>query len=138
VAIVVVTVAPFAVRAPWAFMTNVFAFPLGVAGVRSPAASPLPGHILTTWWAPLGHVLAPSALFVLSYYSWRYARRHWPLSLSTMLGLMSVAFTVMIMSASATRIGYIIYPINLAVWSWACVNVDRDVRAPVLVASLNG
>ncbi len=138
VAIVVVTVAPFAVRAPWAFMTNVFAFPLGVAGVRSPAASPLPGHILTTWWAPLGHVLAPAALLVLSYYLFRYARSHWPLSLSTMLGLMSVAFTVMIMSASATRIGYIIYPINLALWSWACVDVDRDVRAPVLEPSLNG
>jgi len=50
VAIVVVTVTPFAIRAPWAFMSNVFAFPLGLTGVASPAASALPGHILTTLW----------------------------------------------------------------------------------------
>ncbi len=41
-AIVVVTTVPFAIRAPVAFMTNVFAFPLGIAGVSSPAASALP------------------------------------------------------------------------------------------------
>ena len=45
VAIVVVTVTPFAIRAPWAFMSNVFAFPLGLTSVTSPAASALPGHI---------------------------------------------------------------------------------------------
>ena len=46
--IVAVTTVPFVVRAPAAFMSNVFAFPLGFAGVTSPAASALPGHILTT------------------------------------------------------------------------------------------
>lgn len=135
VGIVAVTVVPFALRAPWAFVTNVFAFPLGVAGVRSPAASPLPGHILTTWWAPLGHVLAPVTLLVLSYYVWRYVRSHWPLTLSSLLGVLSVAYSVMILSASATRIGYIIYPLNLALWSWAFVDVDRPAPDRVLEAA---
>ena len=53
--IVIVTTVPFAVRAPWAFMSNVFAFPLGLAGVASPAASALPGHILTTWMPGRSH-----------------------------------------------------------------------------------
>ncbi len=132
VGIVVVTVVPFVLRAPWAFMTNVFAFPLGVAGVRSPAASPLPGHILTTLWAPLGHVLAPVTLLVLSYYVWRHVRVHWPLSLSKLLVVLSISFTVVILSASATRIGYIIYPINLALWSWAFVDVEQRVPERVL------
>ena len=135
VGIVTVTVVPFVIRAPWAFMTNVFAFPLGVAGVRSPAASPLPGHILTTLWAPLGHVLAPATLLILSYYVWRHIRAHWPLSLSRLLGVLSIAFTVVIMSASATRIGYIIYPINLALWSWAFADVERHAPERVLEAA---
>ncbi len=33
--------------------------PSGLAGVKSPAASALPGHILTTWLPVLGHVLRP-------------------------------------------------------------------------------
>ncbi len=49
VAIVTVTVLPFVFKAPWAFFSNVFAFPLGLAHVTSPAASALPGHELTTW-----------------------------------------------------------------------------------------
>ena len=135
VGIVAVTVVPFVVRAPWAFVTNVFAFPLGLAGVRSPAASPLPGHILTTLWAPLGHVLAPAMLLVLSFYVWRYLREHWPLTLSQLLGILSIALTAMILSASATRIGYIIYPINLALWSWAFAEVDRPAPDLVLEAA---
>jgi len=116
-AIVAGTVLPFAVRAPVAFMSNVFAFPLGLTKVVSPAASALPGHLLTTLWSPLGHVLAPLALVVFGYYGVLYARRHWPLSLSQLLGLLAVLFTVLICAASATRVGYLIYPLNFALWS---------------------
>ncbi len=130
-AIVLVTVVPFVVRSPWAFMSNVFAFPLGLAGIASPAASPLPGHILTTLWSPLGHVLAPVTLLVGGYYGARYVRRHRPLELSQLLGLLSVTFAVMICVASATRIGYVIYPLNLALWSR--VTADEKVLTPVLV-----
>lgn len=116
-AIVLVTVVPFVVHSPWAFMSNVFAFPLGLAGVASPAASPLPGHVLTMMWAPLGHVLAPLTFLVGGYFGAKYLRRHWPLNLTQLLGMLSVAFATMICVASATRIGYVIYPINLALWS---------------------
>jgi Glycosyltransferase family 87 len=114
------TVLPFAVRAPVAFMSNVFAFPLGLTKVVSPAASALPGHLLTTLWSPLGHVLAPLALVVGGYYGTLYARRHWPLTLSQLLGMLAVAFTVLICAATATRVGYVIYPLNFALWSWVC------------------
>jgi hypothetical protein len=120
VAIVVVTVAPFAIRAPWAFMSNVFAFPLGLTGVASPAASALPGHILTTLWAPAGHILAPVTFLVGGYFMAKYLRRHWPLTLSQVLAILSLVFLTMMCVASATRIGYVIYPLNFALWSWAC------------------
>jgi hypothetical protein len=120
VAIVVVTVAPFAVRAPWAFMSNVFAFPLGLTSVASPAASALPGHILTTLWAPAGHILAPVTFLVGGYFMAKYLRRHWPLTLSQILAILSLVFLTMMCVSSATRIGYVIYPLNFALWSWAC------------------
>jgi hypothetical protein len=125
-AIIVVTVTPFVIHAPWAFVSNVFAFPLGLAGVASPAASALPGHILTTWWAPLGHILAPVTFVIGGYFVTRYLQHHWPLSLSQLLGLMSLTFAVLMCVASATRIGYVIYPINFALWSIVC----RETVAP--------
>ena len=130
-AIVLVTITPFALKAPWAFFTNVFAFPLGLAGVASPAASALPGHILTTMWAPMGHILAPLTFLVGGYFLAKYAKRHWPLSLSQLLAILSLVYLVMMCVASATRIGYVIYPINFALWSW--VTVDQDIKEPVLV-----
>jgi uncharacterized membrane protein len=130
-AIVLVTITPFALRAPWAFFSNVFAFPLGLAGVASPAASALPGHILTTMWAPMGHILAPLTFLVGGYFLAKYAKRHWPLTLSQLLSILSLVYLVMMCVASATRIGYVIYPINFALWSW--VTVDQDIKEPVLV-----
>jgi hypothetical protein len=120
VAIVVVTVTPFAIRAPWSFMSNVFAFPLGLTSVASPAASALPGHVLTTLWAPAGHILAPVTFLVGGYFMAKYLRRHWPLTLSQLLAILSVVFLTMMCVATATRIGYVIYPLNFALWSWAC------------------
>jgi len=127
VAIVVVTVTPFAIRAPWAFMSNVFAFPLGLTGVASPAASALPGHILTTLWAPAGHILAPVTFLVGGYFMAKYLRRHWPLTLSQVLAILSLVFLTMMCVASATRIGYVIYPLNFALWSWG-VHGNRRAR----------
>ncbi len=130
-AIVVITVMPYLLRSPGAFMSNVFAFPLGLAGIASPAASPLPGHILTTLWAPLGHIIAPLTLLVGGYFAARYSRDHWPLDLSQLLAMLSIAFAVMICAAAATRIGYVIYPLNLALWSK--VTQHERVRIPELV-----
>jgi hypothetical protein len=116
-AIVVVTTVPFVFRAPAAFMSNVFAFPLGLAGVASPAASALPGHLLTNWMPVLGHVLAPVAFLVGGYFAAKYMRHRWPLTLSQLLALLSVVFAVAMCVATATRIGYLIYPLNFALWS---------------------
>jgi hypothetical protein len=132
-AIVIVTTVPFAVRQPLAFMSNVFAFPLGLAGVKSPAASALPGHILTTWLPVLGHVLAPVSFLIGGYFATKYIRRHWPLSLSQMLGLLAIVFLGLICVASATRVGYVIYPLNL--WLWSSVTKDASVPAEEVFAA---
>jgi hypothetical protein len=130
-AIIAVTVVPFAVRAPWSFMSNVFAFPLGLTGITSPAASALPGHILTTLWSPLGHILAPLTFLIGGYFMAKYVQRNWPLTLSKLLAVLSVVFLTMMCVSSATRIGYVIYPLNFAFWSWACQ--EQHAPVPVLV-----
>jgi hypothetical protein len=94
--------------------------------VSSPAASALPGHILTTWVPALGHVLAPVTFVIGGYFLTRYTRRHWPLTLSRLLAILSISFLVLICVASATRIGYIIYPINIALWA----SITRDAKVP--------
>ena len=134
-AIVVVTVAPFAIRAPWAFMSNVFAFPLGLTSVASPAASALPGHILTTLWAPAGHILAPVTFLIGGYFMAKYLRRHWPLTLSQVLAILSLVFLTMMCVSSATRIGYVIYPLNFALWSWACTETIAPAKELVQTVS---
>jgi hypothetical protein len=127
VAIMGVTILPFAVSSPFAFMSNVVAFPLGLAHVASPAASPLPGHLLTELWAPVGHLLTPVTLLVGGYVASRYARRHWPLNLSRLLAIMAVFSTALICVASATRAGYVIYPLNFALWSKVCAPANETV-----------
>ena len=54
-------VIPFALSGPWAFFDNVVLFPLGLSGVNSPAASPLPGHLLVTAF-PFLHRVLPLAV----------------------------------------------------------------------------
>lgn len=125
--IVTVTVVPFIFKNPRAFLSNVVAFPLGLAHVNSPAASPLPGHILTTLWPPLGHVLAPLACLIGGYFATRYVRAHWPLRLTQLLGVLSLLSLLLICAASATRIGYVIYPLNLGLWAVMCRDAeDRE------------
>ena len=70
-------------------------------------------------------------LLVGGYFVVKYVRARWPLDLSTMLRVLSVSFAVMMCVASATRIGYLIYPLNLAMWAWALQ--EAPVKATVLV-----
>jgi hypothetical protein len=128
VSIVSMTILPFAVSSPFAFLSNVVEFPLGLAHVASPAASPLPGHLLTDLWAPIGHLLAPLTLLVGGYIATKYARSHWPLNLSQLLAIMAALSAALICVASATRVGYVIYPLNFALWSRVCADVPEPAR----------
>ena len=68
-------VVPFALRGPWAFFDNVVLFPLGLSGVKSPAASPLPGHLIVSAF-PFLHRVLPLAVgswaaLLLAWYLYR-------------------------------------------------------------------
>jgi hypothetical protein len=110
-----VVTAPAALANPYAFMQNTVLFPLGLSKFKTPAASPLPGHLLAMTgmaghWAAVGLLVAAALAFAISLIvrppadgraaAWRLA-----------LGL-AVMFTL----APATRWGYFVYPIGLAAW----------------------
>jgi hypothetical protein len=110
-----VAFAPTALSDPYAFMQNTVLFPLGLSKWKTPAASPLPGHLLAMTgmaghWAAVGLLLAAGLGFATSLIvrppadaraaAWRIA-----------LGL-AVMFTL----APATRWGYFVYPIGLVGW----------------------
>ncbi len=110
-----VALAPAALTNPYAFLQNIVLFPLGLTKHKTPAASPLPGHLLAVTgmaghWAAVGLLLVAGLAFAVSLIirppadapaaAWRLA-----------LGL-AVMFTL----APATRWGYFVYPIGLLGW----------------------
>ena len=107
--------APTALAHPYSFLQNTVLFPLGLTKHKTPAASPLPGHLLAMTgmaghWAAVGLLIAAGLGFAVSLIvrppdgpravAWRLA-----------LGL-----TVMFTLAPATRWGYFVYPIGLVGW----------------------
>jgi hypothetical protein len=110
-------VVPFALSGPWAFFDNVILFPLGLSGVNSPAASPLPGHLIVSAF-PFLHRVLPVAVGSLGgiLLAW-YLYRRPPQTASQVCKVAGVAMAAITLLAPATRIGYLLYPINFFVWA---------------------
>jgi hypothetical protein len=123
-------VVPFALRGPWAFFDNVVLFPLGLSGVTSPAASPLPGHLLVTAF-PFLHRALPLAVGLVggAILAWYLARRT-PETASQVCTIGGIVMAVIILMAPATRIGYLLYPINFFVWTYLFREIERDPALP--------
>ncbi|MDA8071033.1 MAG: glycosyltransferase family 87 protein [Actinomycetota bacterium] len=116
--VVVPSVVPSVVANAPAFVENVVRFPLGLAGVTSPAASPLLGHLLVTAFPQLHRVITVSIVVVgglamLFVLFWRTPRSPWEVA-----RLLAWAMAVAIVLAPATRVGYVLYPIDFFVWTW--------------------
>jgi hypothetical protein len=110
-----IAMAPAALSDPTSFLQNTILFPLGLTQHQTPAASPLPGHLLAMT-GPTGH-LAAVALLALAGLGFAVSLIVRPpadargAALRLALGL-SVMFTL----APATRWGYFVYPLGLIGW----------------------
>ena len=125
VAVVMVpVVVPVALRNPSAFIDNVVRFPLGLAGVSSPAASALPGHLLVSaipgihrpYVVAVGLVGGAALIYRL--------RKKPPSGAAGVAALTGWVMAIAILLAPATRVGYLLYPINLFVWAWMFGRAD--------------
>jgi len=117
-AIVAVFVIPFAIWDPRTFVVNTIAFPLGLSSVNSPAASPLPGHVIAAL-VPGAHraLLIGLAIVGSPLLAWWLWRRP-PREVSDVCRLTAVIAIIVMCLAPSTRVGYVVYPVNLLVWSW--------------------
>ncbi len=111
-------VLPVMLRNPRAFFDNVVKFPLGLTGIHSPAASALPGHLLVTalpaLHRPYTIVLALVGCVVIG----RLLMKHPPRTPGDAAWFMAWASLAAILLAPATRVGYLLYPLDMLAWTW--------------------
>jgi hypothetical protein len=131
VALVVVAliVGPFAILRPDALVRNTILFPLGLAKVKSQAASPLLGHVLAQTGV-LGHTIAVvlligSGLAIAVSLVIRPPRDVPSATIRLVIGL-----SAMFILAPSTRFGYFIYPAAMVVW----LLVSKAGRKPAVLA----
>jgi len=121
--VVVPVLVPFFVADPAAFIENVIKFPLGLTDVSSPAASALPGHLIAVYLPHAKHLvtLALAVGVLLAIGTLLVART--PRTPAAAARFIGFAMTAAIVLAPATRIGYLLYPVDLLVWAWV---LERD------------
>jgi Glycosyltransferase family 87 len=136
-----VLVGPVAALWPSALVENTIMFPLGLAPIKSAAASPLPGHLL----AQTGHTgrLIAIGLLVLAGVAIAVSLAvRPPRTVPAAAWWLIIGLTLMFTLAPATRFGYYIYPGALVIWLLIALLAHRpaaepaDPRAPPREASL--
>jgi hypothetical protein len=100
---------------PSSVVSNTILFPLGLTKVQSPAATPLPGHLLVEAWS-WGHYAAIGLLLLagLAIAAWLVLSP--PRDERAAGWRLVVGVTLMFAFAPASRFGYIVYPLGLAAW----------------------
>ena len=132
VAVVVVCVGPFLFH-PQGLVVNTIDFPLGLANIKSAAASPLPGHLLEET-GQTGGTIAVALLVLAGLAVALVLLLRPPKSAPRAVFLLVWAMSLMFLLAPSTRFGYFIYPGTLAFWLLAVVagrnaGVPSDVRS---------
>jgi hypothetical protein len=123
-AIPLATLVPVLLINQRAFVENVIRFPLGHGLVRSPAASPLPGYLLTVH-LPDGRQLA-MALLLSAVAGVTVSVLHRPPATAAAAALVcAVGLFLVILLLPATRFGYLLYPVALLAWVPLLRRADR-------------
>lgn len=94
---------------------NVVLFPLGMTPHKTPAASPVPGHILADL-GPAGHVAAIVVLIAAGLAVAASLVLRPPMDLGATVVRLAVGLVLLFALAPASRFGYFCYPIALLGW----------------------
>lgn len=131
-------VIPFIIVNPASFVANALLFPVGLAGVSSPAASDLPGHLIVHL-VPHVHQIYTAiflAIGVIALIRRLQVRR--PQSPSQVCALAGWVLVYAIAFAPTTRVGYLIYPLSFFLWSWLLDKRSDGQEVPQLEETLVG
>ncbi len=99
-----------------AALENVVRFPLGRGLVRSPAASPFPGHLIAAG-LPGGAAIAGILLVAAGLAIGWWLVRQPPRDAAQAARMCAVGMLAATLLLPATRFGYLLYPIGYAVWA---------------------
>jgi hypothetical protein len=125
--------APASLTAPAALIQNTILYPLGLTTARSPAQSPLPGHLLATI-GPAGHLAAIILLITASAAIALSLLIRPPAVTPAAARRLALGLALMFALSPATRFGYFAYPVGLLGWIALChrsVGHDRRAGDPV-------
>jgi len=125
----VVALAPAALRHPASILENTVAYPLGLTAAKSPAQSPLPGHLLATLGAG-GHLAALVLLAVAGLATVASLVIRPPATAASAARRIAIGLTALFALSPDTRFGYFIYPIALFAWAWLAGRPTDPVRGP--------
>jgi hypothetical protein len=114
-AVVTVIVGPFAVLRSGALVKNTILFPLGLASVKSQAASPLLGHVLAQT-GTVGHTIVVILLIGSAVAIGVSLLVSPPRDVPAATWRLVIALSAMFVLAPSTRFGYFIYPAALVMW----------------------
>jgi hypothetical protein len=104
--------APAAMAAPASLIQNTLAYPLGLTRVRTPAQSPLPGHVLATL-GPAGHLTAIILLIAAGLGIAASLVTRPPADGAAAARRLALGLALMFALSPATRFGYFAYPAGL-------------------------
>jgi Glycosyltransferase family 87 len=100
---------------PDATVENVVRFPLGHGLVRSPAASPFPGHLVATL-VPAGPAIAAGLLLAAGLGIGVWLVRRPPADAAKAALVCAVGLLAATLLMPASRFGYLLYPVAYALW----------------------
>jgi hypothetical protein len=108
-------IGPIAILWPSALIDNTIMFPLGLASIKSAAASPLPGHMIAQT-GHAGHMVAVGLLVLAGVGIAISLAVRPPRDVPAAAWRLIIGLTLMFLLAPATRFGYFIYPAALLAW----------------------
>ena len=124
-----VLLGPVLAGSPGALVTNTIAFPLGLTKSRSPAASPLPGHLIAQT-GHIGHLIAVALLVLAGLAIAVSLVVRPPRDVPAATWRLIIGLGLMFLLAPATRFGYFLYPLGLLAWLLAAMAGRRHAARP--------
>jgi hypothetical protein len=114
-AVLIAATAPGLLGKPAGLLQNVVLYPLGMTKHKTPAASPLPGHLLASI-GEAGHLAAIGLLITAALVIAGSLVVRPPADVPAATRRLAIALAVMFILAPATRFGYFSYPVALLGW----------------------
>ncbi len=121
-AVLAAVVGPFLLIQPADLVSNTIDYPLGLTRAHSPAASPLPGHLIAATGAA-GHLAVIALMAAGAAGLGILLLTRPPRTAAAAAAYVALALTMLFTLAPATRWGYFVYPLGIACWLWLCGHV---------------